>query len=194
MKKVLLLLIEGFEFLEASAFIDVMGWNSLEGDRNTRLYTCGLTKEVKSSFSQKVLVDYSIDEIDAATFAALAVPGGFEEYHFYEHAYREEVLQLIRDFHLSDKWVASICTGAFPLAKSGILTGKMGTTYNLSSELQDEFRRLGVNVLQEPIVTDNRIITSWNPSTGIDVAFQLLEHLTSIENVDHVRALMGFQK
>ncbi len=44
MKKVLLLLADGFEIFEASVFIDVIGWNHVEGDRNTELFTCGLKK------------------------------------------------------------------------------------------------------------------------------------------------------
>ena len=34
MKKVLLLLANGFEAFEASVFADVIGWNKLEGDLN----------------------------------------------------------------------------------------------------------------------------------------------------------------
>ena len=52
-KKILLLLSNGFEILEASLFIDVMGWNLEEGDQSTELYSCGLRKELKSSFGQK---------------------------------------------------------------------------------------------------------------------------------------------
>ena len=50
MKKVLLLLANGFETYEASVFIDVLGWNRAEGDRTTELITCGMKKEIKSSF------------------------------------------------------------------------------------------------------------------------------------------------
>ena len=34
MKKVLLLLADGFEAVEASVFTDVLGWNNLEGTDN----------------------------------------------------------------------------------------------------------------------------------------------------------------
>lgn len=34
MKKVLLLLAKGFESFEASVFIDVIGWNLVDGDKN----------------------------------------------------------------------------------------------------------------------------------------------------------------
>jgi len=74
MKNVLLLLSEGFEILEASAFIDVIGWNNAEGDHSTELFTCGLRKEIKSAFNQMFIVDYLIDDIDIDCFDALALP------------------------------------------------------------------------------------------------------------------------
>ena len=44
-KKVLLLLANGFEAYEASVFTDVLGWNRLEGDGTTEVVTCGLHPE-----------------------------------------------------------------------------------------------------------------------------------------------------
>ena len=191
MKKVLLLLADGFETFEACVFIDVIGWNLTEGDRSTELFTCGLKKEIKSSFNQRFIVDYLIDEIDINSFDALAIPGGFEIYGFYEDAYSEEFLDLIRDFKASNKIISSICVGALPLGKSGVLKGKRGTTYN-STVRREALQEFGVNVIHEPIVMDDQMITSWNPSTAVDVAFLLLEHLTSKENANNVRQLMGF--
>ncbi len=109
MKKVLLLLSEGFEIYEASVFIDVMGWNLEEGDGSTRLFTCGLRKQVKSAFKQCFVVDFLIDEIDADAFDALAIPGGFEVYGFYKDAYHDKFLNLIRTFKAQNKIVASVC-------------------------------------------------------------------------------------
>ena len=39
---------------------------------------------------------------------------------------------------------------------------------------------------------DDKIITSWNPFTAINVALLLLEHLTDKDNSEKVRKLMGF--
>ncbi|WP_372651606.1 DJ-1/PfpI family protein [Draconibacterium sp.] len=191
MKKVLLLLANGFEFFEASVFIDVIGWNLEEGDNSTKLYTCGVTKEVKSSFDQTLVVDYRIDEIDVNDFDALALPGGFEVYGFYNDAYSDKFLDLIRAFRTGNKVIASICVGALPLAKSGVLKGKNGTTYR-SAVRREALQNFGVNVLDQPIVLDDQLITSWNPSTAVDVALLLLELLTSKENAEKVRQLMGF--
>ena len=192
MKKVLLLLSEGFEFYEASVFIDVIGWNLVDGDGSTQLFTCGLTKEAKSTFGQKMLVDYTIDEINPDDFAALAIPGGFEEYEFYKHAFTDPFLDIIKAFHQKHKLIASICTGAIPIAKSGILTGRKGTTYNKNPRRQQMLTDMGVDVVQEPVVIEGNIITSWNPSTAMDVAFLLLEHLTSPQQAKRIKELMGF--
>jgi 4-methyl-5(b-hydroxyethyl)-thiazole monophosphate biosynthesis len=191
MKKVLLLLADGFETLEASVFIDVIGWNLVEGDRSTQLFTCGLRKEIISSFNQRIIVDYLVDETDADSFDALAVPGGFEVYGFYKDAYDERFLGLIRDFNAKQKFIASICVGALPLAKSGILKGKTATTYN-NPIRREALREFGANVMNQPIVRADNLVTSWNPSTAVDVALLLLEQLTSNENARKVRQLMGF--
>jgi 4-methyl-5(b-hydroxyethyl)-thiazole monophosphate biosynthesis len=191
MKKVLLLLAEGFEVFEASVFIDVMGWNLNEGDGSTRLYSCGLRKEIKSSFDQRFIMDYVLEDLDLKEFDALAVPGGFENYGFYKDAYDERFLSVIRAFKTANKPIASICVGALALGKSGVLEGKKGTTYN-NPVRREALRNFGVDVVHQPIVKVENIITSWNPSTAVDVALLLLEKLTSAENSRKVRSLMGF--
>lgn len=193
MKNILLLLPSGFEVLEASAFIDVIGWNHLEGDGSTRLYTCGLHKEVVSSFNQRFIVDHLIEEVDIELYDALAIPGGFEEYNYYIDAYDDRVLNLIRAFNQKNKVIASICVAALPLAKSGVLKGNDGTTYN-SPKRRETLQNFGVNLVDKPIVIAGNIITSHGPSTAIDVAFLLLEQLTSQSNTDAVANLMGFKR
>lgn len=193
MKKVLLFLPQGFEIFEASVFIDVIGWNLVDGDQSTKLYTGGFTKEVKSTFDQKLVVDYLIDEINPDEFEALAIPGGFEEFDFYSEAYHEKFLNLIQTFNSKNKIIASICVGALPVGKSGVLQGRRGTTYNKKAIRQETLKSYGVNVLNEPIVKDDNIITCWNPSTALDVAFMLLELLTSKKNADYIKSIMGFE-
>jgi 4-methyl-5(b-hydroxyethyl)-thiazole monophosphate biosynthesis len=191
MKKVLLLLADGFETFEASVFIDVIGWNLVEGDGSTELFTCGLKKEIKSSFNQRFIVDYLISDITISSFDALAIPGGFELYGFYKDAYDDEFLDLIRGFKANNKMIASVCVGALPLGKSGILKDKKGTTYN-SVIRREALQSFGVQVINQPVVVDDDVITSWNPSTAMDVAFLLLEKLTTKVNADKIRQLMGF--
>ena len=192
MKKVLLLLAEGFEIYVASVFIDVMGWNLVEGDGSTRLYSCGLQKQIKSTFGQTFIVDLTLGEVNVDDFDALAIPGGFAEFNFYRDAYDERFLDLIRAFNSKNKIIASVCTGALPIAKSGILSGCSGTTYNRNPLHHETLRKFGVNAVNEPVVESKNIITSWNPSTAMNVAFLLLEKLTSAANTEKIKYRMGF--
>lgn len=193
MKKVLLLLANGYETWEASVFIDVIGWNLCDGDGQTKLFTAGITKEVKTSFDQLSVVDYLIDEVNLDEFDALAIPGGFKEYDFYKDAYDEKFLDLIRKFDEQGKIIASICVAALPIGKSGVLNGRKATTYHMANgERLKSLAEFGVEVIKEPIVVDNNIITSWNPSTAIHVAFMLLEKLTNKNNTDYIKEIMGF--
>ena len=192
MKKVLLLLANGFEVFEASVFIDVIGWNLIDGDKSTKLFTCGLTKEVKTTFDQKVIVDYLIDEINVDEFSALAIPGGFEEFGFYLDAYSDKFSNLIKEFHKNNKIIASICVASLPIAKTGILNGKKATTYFLNPIRQEQLKNFGAEITEDPIVITDKIITSFGPSTAIEVALILLEMLTTKENANHIKRIMGF--
>ncbi|MBZ9609023.1 DJ-1/PfpI family protein [Clostridium estertheticum] len=193
MKKVLLLLANGFETFEASVFIDVIGWNYIDGDKSTQLFTCGRTKQVNSTFNQRIIVDYTFDEVNIDDYDALAIPGGFIEYDFYNDAYNEQFLEILRGFDKKSKIIATICVAALPLGKSGVLKGRRGTTYNKRDGIrQKQLKDFGVEVINQPIVIDQNIITSWNPSTAMEVAFILLEKLTNKENKEKVKELMGY--
>jgi protein deglycase len=193
MKRTLLLLANGFEAYEASVFTDVLGWNKFEGDGTTEVVTVGMSSLVKSTWSFTIVPEIQISEVNVDDYDALAIPGGFEEAGFYEDAYSEAFLDLIRQFDKKGKIIASICVAALPVGRSGVLKGRNGTTYHVNnSKRQSQLAEYGVNIINEPIIIDKNIITSYCPSTAIGVAFMLLEMLTSTDNCDKVKRLMGF--
>lgn len=193
MKKVLLLLADGFEAVEASVFTDVLGWNKWEGDGSTEVITVGLREQLSCTWNFIVSPEKTLDEIRLDEFDALAIPGGFEEAGFYEDAFSEPFLEVIRFFHEKQKPIASICVASLALGKSGILEGRNATTYNHPTSIRKEqLKNFGAYVKDGRIVRDGHIITSSNPGTAFDVSFLLLEMLTSKENVEQVKDLMGF--
>ena len=195
MKKLLLLLANGFEMYEASVFIDIFGWNMVDGDKTTRVVICGLTREIASTFGARVIADITVDQIDVDDYDGLAIPGGFEEFKFYEDAYNEKFLNVIREFHAKKKPIAAVCTGGLAIGKSGILQRKRGTTYDKNRSIRFEtLRSFGVDVVKEPIVEDSNVITSWDPSTAVEVSFRMLEKLTSPAQADLIKQIMGFDK
>ncbi|MGC5326243.1 DJ-1/PfpI family protein [Brevibacillus sp. SYSU BS000544] len=196
MKRVCLLLPNGFEAVEASVFTDVIGWNLNLGDGSTELITVGTRNELKCTWNFTVIPEKVISDVTVDEFDALALPGGFETAGFYEDAFRPDVLEFIREFDRQGKVIASICVGALVVGKSGVLQGRNATTYNLGSgKRQKQLAEMGANVIpDQSIVIDNNVITSYNPATAFDVAFTLLESLTSTENTNNVKRMMGFLK
>ncbi|MCR5034524.1 MAG: DJ-1/PfpI family protein [Clostridia bacterium] len=219
--KVMILALKGFEMLEFSAFADVLGWAKLEGGLDIEYDTAGFSREVRSTFDVPITVDRFLwrrgagvccpVDICEGDYDALAIPGGFEEYGYYEEAYRDETTMLIRAFHKAGKPIASICVGALALGNSGVLEGRKATTYTPDgsnrqtpqrshqqapqlSHRQKQLAAFGADVQAgERIVIDGNLITSCGPSTATDVAFLLLQKLTDAESAEKVRKLMGFE-
>lgn len=192
--KVLLFCVKGFETMEFSVFIDVLGWARDDYGHDISLDTCGFTKQVVSTFHVPVIMDKTIDEICVDDYDALAIPGGFEEYGFYEEAYDEKLLELIRAFDRQKKTIATICVAALPLGKSGILTGRKATTYHLRGAYrQKQLAEFGASIVNEPMVIDDNVITSYCPQTAPFVAFALLEKLIGSDQMQLVKHAMGYE-
>ena len=192
--KVLVFLAKGFETMDFSVFVDVMGWARNDYGHDIDVVTCGFKKQVMSTFNIQVLVDKTIEEVCVDDYDALAIPGGFEEFGFYDEAYDSSFLNLIREFNSKEKIIASICVAALPVGKSGVLKNRKATTYHLKNgKRQRQLSEFDVNVVNEPIVVDKNIITSYCPETAPHVAFKLLEMLTSKEQMDEVKLAMGFK-
>jgi transcriptional regulator GlxA family with amidase domain len=87
----------------------------------------------------------------------------------------EEVTAWLRQHARSARRITSVCTGAFLLARAGLLAGRQVTTHwAYAGSLQRQFP--GVNVDPEPIyVRDGRVITSAGVTAGIDLALALVE-------------------
>ncbi len=108
-----------------------------------------------STFNIQVLVDKTIEEVCVDDYDALAIPGGFEEFGFYDEAYDSSFLNLIREFNSKEKIIASICVAALPVGKSGVLKNRKATTYHLKNgKRQRQLSEFDVNVVNEPIVVD----------------------------------------
>ena len=191
--KVLVFVPKGFITTEFGAVVDVLGWAKDDFGCDIQVITCGFQKEVTGTFNIPIIVEKTIDEVFVDDYAAIAIPGGFEEYGFYEEVYNKKFLELIKDFHTKNKIIATICVGALPLGKSGILKNRIATTYSSNNGHRlNQLKGFGISISNEPIVVDGNIITSNSPKTALDVALILLEMLTSRDLMEKVKMSMGF--
>ncbi|WP_461640297.1 DJ-1/PfpI family protein [Labilibaculum euxinus] len=193
-KKVLLFLAQGFEAYEASAFTDVFGWSRECGFEQVDMLTTGLRPVLKCYWNLIVQPEIPFGQINVDDFDALAIPGGAGDAGFFEDAYDERFLSLIREFDKKGKPIASICVAALPIGKSGILKNRKATTWDLNEGVRRrQLARFGALVQEKQLVVDNNIITSTGPATSLDVAFHLLEILTSSRNVTEIKRNMRFK-
>jgi 4-methyl-5(b-hydroxyethyl)-thiazole monophosphate biosynthesis len=194
-KRVLLLLADGVELFEAAAFTDVLGWADTFGSERIELVSAALHPRLHCTFGPDIIPDVQLDRVRVEDFDALAIAGGFETAGFYEDAYGEPFLDIIRQFDRATKPIAAICVGALPVAKSGILEGRQATTYGLlGGKRRQQLAEMGAEVVDSPIVRDGNVITSAGPFTAVDVALTLVEALTAQEGADKTRELMGFDQ
>ena len=194
MAKILLLLANGFEAVEASVFTDVLGWNKWEGDGSTEVVTAGIRPQLQCTWNFLVTPEWQLEDLNLNEFDALAIPGGFEEAGFYEDAFSESFQKVIQYFDAHNKPIASICAASLMIGHSGVLKNRKATTYNHpTSKRLAQLEQYGVQITNKSIVCDENIITSSNPGTAFEVAFKLLEMLISPENTDKVKDLMGFK-
>lgn len=190
-KKVLLLLADGFEPLEAAGFTDVLGWANIDGEEPIDLVSAGLRPMLRATFGFSVVPDQNVQDLDLATFDALAIPGGFEGAGFYDDALSHDFSEVIRNFEAAGKPIASACVAALALGAAGTLQGRRATTYHqVGGKRKAQLESYGATFVDRPLVIDGALITSTGPGTAIEVAFALLEMLTSQSNADHIRHVM----
>jgi 4-methyl-5(b-hydroxyethyl)-thiazole monophosphate biosynthesis len=191
MKKVMMLIANGVEPLEMSAFSDVLGWAALVGDEAIELIDVGMQPQIKTTFGLQFQPNYLLKDIDLNDFDALAIPGGFEPSGFYDDALSEPFLEVIRHFATAGKVIASVCVSAISLGEAGVLKGKKATTYHqVGGKRKDQLTQNGALFIDQAVVIDDNLITSTGPGTAIEVALTLLEKLSSKSNADDLRKIM----
>ncbi len=99
------------------------------------------------------------------------VPGGPAQAELMEDGPLHEWL---RAAHETSTWTTSVCTGSLILAAAGVIEGRRATTHWQALE---ELRRLGVEVVEERVVFDGKLVTAAGVSAGIDMSLALVARI-----------------
>lgn len=140
---------------------------TVDGDEAYRVLVCGESSRVRAGHFD-IHAPWRLEPMMDADI--LIVPG-VEDINLFVSSAVKKALRLASD---RGALVASICTGAFVLASTGLLDGKRATTHwTVVDEFADRFPAVTVDpdVL---FVDEGNVVTSAGSSAGLDMCFHLI--------------------
>lgn len=148
------------------------------------LHYCGLDDEgfdSSSGFPMGQLLDFR--KVKFKPGDHLMVPGANVDYLLSDEMRgQRDLIEWINEAYTQGATISSICTGAFLLAQTGLLNGRVCTTHwKRTDQLRSLFPR--VRVLDDILFTEDvRLYTSAGVTAGIDLALHIIGKMTD----DHV--------
>jgi transcriptional regulator GlxA family with amidase domain len=153
-------------------------------DQPFRLYTVSdKTSPIQAGGGMKIVPDYTF--ANAPTPKVIVIPA--------QHEPSPAMLEWIRENSKNTDVTMSVCTGAFVLAKTGLLSGKSATTFHgafktFAMEFPDIHLKRGAR-----FVEDGTLATAGGLSSGIDLALRVVERYFGREVAKQTAYNMEYQ-
>jgi len=146
------------------------------------------TKPLIATGGLKIIADYTFNNFPKIDI--LIVPGGYGTRTLLNN---EILLKWIKAVSDKANITASVCTGSLLLAKAGLLEGKRATTHWGAIEALKSISK-DIQVITERRVVNDEIITSAGVSSGIDMAFMIVENLYGEEVASDTSKYIEFHR
>ncbi|MDR0755319.1 MAG: DJ-1/PfpI family protein [Puniceicoccales bacterium] len=163
--KILLLIHEGFEEIEAVVPLDVLRRALVD------VLTASLSDNIQVMGAHQIQLTAdglfsSLQSYD--DFHGILIPGGPGVFNLLN---RTDVHQCLRQFHRDSKWIAAICAAPLLLKRAGILPEKFTAHVSVKDDLPQ--------LRTESVVVDHHFITANGPGAAFEFAFEMVGALTS---------------
>ena len=140
---------------------------------------CGVNNhEVRGKHDIRIISDCLLEEVDSSEYDCLFLPGG-PHYQVLESDKR--VLELIKEFHDSDRYIAAICAAPTILGHLGLLKGKKYTCF---TSMNEDF---GGEYTDAYVETDGKLITGKSVAAATDFGLEIIKVLGSEELADKTK-------
>ncbi len=106
----------------------------------------------------KIRVDATADQADAADFDALMLPGGVANPDMLRQ--NRDAVQFTRSFFEQNKPVGVICHGPWTLVEADVVRGRTLTSW---PSLRTDLRNAGADWVDEEVHVDGQLVSSRNP-------------------------------
>lgn len=175
MKKVLVVLANGFEEVEALTPVDFLRRAGAD------VTVAGLESEkIKGSHGIRIHCDCPLEETAESGWDAVVLPGGMPGST--SLASDERVAKRIMNTFNAGKLVCAICAApAVVLGPLGILKGKKAVCYPGMDEYAPDVR-----FLSSKVVTDGNLVTARGAGCAQEFAFEIISALYSRDKADEI--------
>ncbi|PHI16517.1 DJ-1/PfpI family protein [Fusobacterium polymorphum] len=197
MKKIAIFLFEGAELFEIASFTDIFGWNNVVGlkeFRDIKVETISYKESIKCTWGgelkvQKIITEDNVE--DFFDYDVIVIPGGFGKANFFKEKDNKIFKKLIKYFSENNKIIIAICSAVINLLETTYIKNKRLTTYLLDNKRYfNQLKNYNIIPVEEEIVIDENLLTCSGPGNALELAFKLLEKLTSKENLKTVKENM----
>jgi 4-methyl-5(b-hydroxyethyl)-thiazole monophosphate biosynthesis len=174
MSRVLIPLADGVEEMEAVIIIDVL--------RRAQWTVTAVGMQdgpVTASRNVRLVPDRPWPAVNPRDFDVLMIPGGAGGVE--RLAADERLLDAVRMFERTGKWIGAVCAGPLVLQAAGILNGRKVTCHpGVASRLTATGRS------NDRVVVDGKLVTSQGPGTSFEFALTIVR---LIDGPDKAEAL-----
>ncbi len=177
-QKILMILAEGFEEIEAIAVADVLRRAGLD------LTLAGLNAQlVNGAHNIAVKTDCLLNAVTPAEFDAVVLPGGMPgSMHLRES---DAVMQAVKTVYGKGGIAAAICAAPIALARAGVLDGKKVTAYPGFEQYFEKSDYTGLLTQ-----ADGRVITGKGVGAVFEFSARIIEALGKGEQVKTILSNM----
>jgi transcriptional regulator GlxA family with amidase domain len=166
---------DGLQALDAAGPADVFTTANCQVDRKTAPYEVTLLGARKGALqTESGLALYAQATLEKpGLLDTIIVPGGRTLRE--DAKVRAALARWLREHGARARRVASVCTGIYPLAESGLLDGRAAATHwRYAADVQQRWKNLRVNA--DAIFTkDGKYYTSAGITAGIDLSLAMVE-------------------
>ena len=177
--KVLALIFDGFEELEATAPF------ALLRRAKVSLTICSERNEVIGSHKLHYTDITPINEIDYKAYDALLIPGG-AHWKFLETS--SLVHEIIKYYMKNNRIVAAICAAPTIIGKLGLLKNRKYTCF---TSMNEDFEGIFTN---DPVTIDGNLITAKSAAASIDFAYEIINKLLGENKLKELQEQIYYEK